>query len=123
VLVEILDYQDVLVLGFPATGAGSRAVSDKLVEECRDAVSFFRPSAGVVMDLTHTATMNNFLIATVVHLVGIGTKLGYKVASAGMKNEVEAMLTQIKFLPNTAGCYDSVVEAVGALRTPTKPAA
>jgi hypothetical protein len=111
VLIDIFDYQDVLVLRFPAD-LSVWSVADAVDKECRDAADFFRPD-GVVIDLTGTAA-GKFLVTSAYHLVVLGKKWGFRVATAGRKNEIEAMLKRIQILQYTAGCYDTVEEAIPA---------
>jgi hypothetical protein len=119
VLVDIFDYQDVLVLRFPAD-VPSREASQKLAKECADAAGFFEP-AGVVVDLTGTAA-SNLLFMPVYFLVSLGRKGGYRVALAGKKAEMETLLTTMQVLQHVVGCYDTVEEAMDALRPPPRAA-
>jgi hypothetical protein len=119
VLVDIFDYQDVLVLRFPAD-LPIWSVADAVDRECRDAADFFRPE-GVVIDLTGTAA-GKFLVTTAYHLIVLGKKWGFRVAVAGKKNEMGAMLGRIQLLQHTAGCYDTIEEAMDALRLPPRAA-
>jgi hypothetical protein len=119
VLIDIFDYQDVVVLRFPPD-VPCREVSAKLAEECGDAASFFRPN-GIAVDLTGTA-VSHFLFMSIYFLTSLGRKWGYRVALAGKKAEMETLLTTMQILQHTAGCYDTVEEAIDALRPPPRAA-
>ena len=114
-LIDIFDYQDVLVLRFPAEVA-SREISTKLGAECGDAMSFFEP-AGVVVDLTRT-TINRLLFVAVFFLTSLSRKWGCRLAFAGKKNEMETLLGSFQMLNYTVGCFDTVQEAIDVLRLP-----
>jgi hypothetical protein len=118
-LIDIFDYQDVLVLRFPAD-LSVWSVADAVEKECRDAVDFFRPE-GVVIDLTGTGA-GKFNWTAAYHLTVLGKKWNFKVAVAGRKSEVEAMLWRLQILQHTAGCYDTAQEAMDALRPPPRAA-
>jgi hypothetical protein len=119
VLIDIFDYQDVVVLKFPPD-VPSREISAKLAEECGDAASFFRPS-GIAVDLTGTA-VSNLLFMSIYFLTSLGRKWGYRVALAGKKAEMETLLTTMQIFQYTAGCYDTVQEAIDVLRLPPSAA-